>query len=110
MAAYFVCLYKKLHDKSKIEAYWAKAGPTMKGFAVKPLAGYTRFKVLEGDDTLLAVAMAEFASMDEATRWYESPAYAEVRKLRLAGADFLTFIVEGGFGSEADRMAMLSKA
>ena len=107
MAAYFVFLYKKLHDKSKIEAYWSRAGATMRGFAVKPLAGYTRFKVLEGDDTVLAVAIAEFASMEEGLRWYNSPEYTEVRKLRLAGADFLSLLVEGGFASPADRQAML---
>jgi uncharacterized protein (DUF1330 family) len=107
VAAYFVCLYKKLYDKSKIEAYWAKAGPTMKGYAVKPMAGYTRFKVLEGDDRILAVAMAEFASMEEGLRWYNSPEYTEVRKLRQAGADFITLMVEGGFASAADRQAML---
>ena len=107
MAAYFVCMYTRLHDKSQIEAYWARAGATMKGYAVKPMAGYTPFKVLEGGQSILAVAMAEFSSMEEGMRWYDSPEYTEVRKLRLAGAEFLTLIVEGGFASAVDRKAML---
>ena len=102
MPAYCVFILKNVKDRAKLDEYWAKAGPTMKGFSVKPLAAYTPFKVLEGSDSVKAVVLAEFPSMAEAQRWYDSPAYTEVRQHRLAGADFLTLLIDGGMARGSD--------
>lgn len=104
MPAYCLFILKNLKDRAQLDEYWAKAGPTMKGFGVKPLAAYTPFKVLEGSDTVKAVVVAEFPSMDDAQRWYDSPAYAEVRKHRLKGGDYLTILIDGGMAKGSDRL------
>ena len=101
MPAYCVFILKSVKDRAQLEEYWSKAGPTMKGFGVKPLGAYTPFKVLEGSDAVKAVVLAEFASMEEAQRWYDSPAYSAVRKHRLAGGDYLTLLIDGGMGKPA---------
>jgi uncharacterized protein (DUF1330 family) len=104
MAAYCVFILKSVKDRAKLDEYWAKAGPTMKGFGVKPLAAYTPFKLLEGNDAVKAVVLAEFPSMEEAQRWYDSPGYSEVRKHRLAGGEFLTLLLDGGLAKGSDRL------
>lgn len=96
MPAYCVFICKRVHDRSKLETYWANARKALAGHQAKMLAAYTNFEVIEGDDAMKAVAMAEFPSMEGAQSWYKSPAYADFRKLRLEGADFFSFIVDGG--------------
>ncbi len=95
MAAYLVFVMRDIKDRTELEAYWSKAGPTMKGVPIKPLAAYSTLKVLEGADTVNGVVLAEFPSMEAAQAWYDSPAYQAVRQHRLDGADFLTLLIDG---------------
>ena len=70
----------------------------------KPLVAYTTFEILEGDEGVLGVVLFEFSSMEEARRWYASPAYQEVKKRREGAANFDLILVEGGFVPAAERM------
>jgi uncharacterized protein (DUF1330 family) len=96
MPAYCVFIYKNLHDRSKMLEYWANARNSLAAYNVKMLSGYNQFEVMEGDDPVKAIAIAEFESMADAKAWYNSPGYAPYRKLRMEAADFLTIFVEGG--------------
>jgi hypothetical protein len=51
--------------------------------------------------------LVEFPSMESATRWYESPAYQEVRKYRIGAAEFEIVLVDGGLVEAKDRMPHL---
>ena len=95
MAAYIVFVLRDVRDRAKLEEYWSKVGPTMAGHVLKPLAAYAGCEVLEGTDTVNGAVIVEFPSMEAARAWYDSPGYREVRQHRLAGADFLTLLVEG---------------
>jgi uncharacterized protein (DUF1330 family) len=45
--------------------------------------------------------------MELATRWYESPAYQEVRKYRIGAAEFEIVLVESGLIEAEARMPHL---
>ena len=49
----------------------------------------------EGHHNMLRTIVVEFPSMDIATAWYQSPAYAALKKLRMSCSEGRAFIVEG---------------
>jgi len=101
MPAYLISLCRQVSDRKRLEAYWANVAPAFKGIQAKPLVAYTPFEVLEGDGDFQGVVLFEFASMEEARRWYSSEAYQEVKKLREGAADFDLLLVDGGVVSAA---------
>src|SRR4029077_3518509 len=48
------------------------------------------------------VVVAEFPSMEEAKRWYDSPGYVAVRQHRMRGAKYLGLLVNGGVTESID--------
>jgi uncharacterized protein (DUF1330 family) len=46
--------------------------------------------------------VAEFPSMEEAKRWYDSPGYVAVRQHRMRGAKYLGLLVDGGVTESID--------
>lgn len=94
MSAYIVFTREKTLDKAELDIYWQKVAATFAGHTVKLLAAYGRYEVLEGADTE-GVVIAEFATMDAAKAWYDSPAYKEVREHRFKGASYRGILVEG---------------
>jgi uncharacterized protein (DUF1330 family) len=93
MAAYLIAMCRGVSDRGRLEQYWAHSRPTFEGFDAKLLAVYTRIKPLEARDPVEGVVMVEFPSMEKAARWYESPAYQEVRKYRIGAAEFEIVLV-----------------
>jgi len=105
MPAYLISLCRDVTDRRHLEDYWANVAPAFKGFEAKPLVAYAPFEILEGaGGGVLGVVLFEFPSMDEARRWYTSPAYQEVKKLREGAANFDLILVEGGVVPAAERM------
>lgn len=94
MSAYAIFVRKRTIDQGEMDTYSATVAPTFEGHPVKILAAYGRFEVLEGPKIEGAV-VAEFPSMEAAKRWYDSPAYREVRKHRFKGAEYDVFLVDG---------------
>lgn len=94
MPAYAIFIRERLRDPKAIEAYDAKAGPSLDGHPVKVLAAYGRQELLEGAAHEGAVIL-EFPTMEAAKAWYHGPAYTEARQLRFQGADYRAFLVEG---------------
>ena len=58
MAAQFVFILQRVHDRAKLESYWARAGATFAGHSVKLLAGYSPVEVIEGQGPVLATVIA----------------------------------------------------
>ncbi len=104
MPAYLIAICRGVSDRARLEQYWAHSRPTFEGFDVKLLAVYTRVKPLEVRNPVEGVVMIEFPSMDEAMRWYESPAYQEVRRYRIGAAEFEIVLVDGGLVEGKGRM------
>ncbi|MFC3173922.1 DUF1330 domain-containing protein [Novosphingobium bradum] len=94
MPAFAVFIREETTDPAELALYRSKAGATMQGHPVTPLAAYGAIEVLEGPQIEGAVIL-QFPTMAEARAWYESPAYAEARAHRFAGAKFRAFLVEG---------------
>ncbi len=105
MPAYLISLCRDITDRKRLEDYWTNVKPAFEGFEAKPLVAYTPFEILEGAGGILGVVLFEFPSMDEARRWYTSPAYQELKKRREGGASFDLILVEGGVVPAADRMS-----
>jgi uncharacterized protein (DUF1330 family) len=101
MPAYLISLCRDVTDRTRLEEYWANVSPAFKNVLAKPFVAYTPFEVLEGDRGVQGVVLFEFSSMEDARRWYNSPTYQEVKKLREGAASFDLILVEGGVVSAA---------
>ena len=95
MAAYFVYICLEVVDRSELEIYWSKIGPTLEGYSVRPVAAYTPFEQLEGD-AVDGAAVVEFPSMEVAKDWYNSPGYRAIIHHRQQGARYIGLLMEGG--------------
>ncbi len=94
MAAYALFIREKLRDSKGIEAYNAKAGPSLGGHPVKVLAAYGAIQSIEGPPSE-GVVLLEFPTMAAAKAWYDGPAYRDARELRFKGADYRVLFFEG---------------
>jgi uncharacterized protein (DUF1330 family) len=94
MSAYIVFTRERLRDTAEMDIYAGKAGPTLSGHDGRPLAFYGRNETLEGAPIDGAVII-EFATIEAAKAWYDSPAYVDARLHRFKGADYRVFITEG---------------
>ncbi|HZE97955.1 MAG TPA: DUF1330 domain-containing protein [Planctomycetota bacterium] len=94
MSVYAIFVRERLRDPKVIEAYDAKAGPSLAGHPVKVLAAYGGQETLEGAPIQGAVIL-EFPTMQAAKAWYDGPAYRDARQLRFQGADYRVFFVQG---------------
>ena len=95
MAAYFVYICQEVVDRSELETYWSKIGPTLEGYGARSVAACTPFEQLEGD-AVDGAAVVEFPSMERAKAWYNSPAYRAIMHHRQQGARYIGLLMEGG--------------
>jgi uncharacterized protein (DUF1330 family) len=93
MAKGYVIINEDIKDPEGMKAYMALAGPTLAGATV--LVYDTNPQVVEGNQGATQTIVLEFPSVDEAKAWYNSDAYQEAVKLRLAAADCSGVIVSG---------------
>jgi uncharacterized protein (DUF1330 family) len=95
MAVYMIFCADEVKDREQLNAYSAAAGPTLGGITFKILAGTEEVQNIEGDWKPARVVMLEFPTREEALKWYESPAYAAVKGMRLAAAPGGAIMIEG---------------
>jgi uncharacterized protein (DUF1330 family) len=84
-------------DPTGIKEYGAKVVETL-----TPFNGHYHFVVrggktesLDGDTPPTGIVVIAFDSSEQARAWYNSPAYAAIRPIRLAAVKGRMFIVEG---------------
>ncbi|MGF6782252.1 DUF1330 domain-containing protein [Paraburkholderia sp. GAS334] len=94
MVAYVIFTREKTTKQTELDAYAQKAPAAAEGHNVSFLALYGKHEVLEGP-TMEGAAILQFPTIEEARRWYDSPAYREASTHRHAGAEYRVFIVEG---------------
>jgi uncharacterized protein (DUF1330 family) len=94
MAAYVIA-DSNVHDPKTMKAYGAKVGETLKKYGGKVLVAGPPADVKEGDWTPKRMIVLEFADVDAAQTWYNSPEYQEILPIRLSAADDNFLIVEG---------------
>ena len=83
------------HDQNMAKEYREKFGPALEKYGGKTLCAGPP-QVIEGSWKPTRVVILEFPSTDAFRKWYASPEYAPVLKLRLDGATTgTTVVVEG---------------
>ena len=95
--AYVISEADAITDPTGIKEYGAKVRETL-----APFEGHYHFVVrggktesLDGDAPPKAVVVIAFDTSEQAHAWYDSPAYAAIRPIRLAAVKGRMFIVEG---------------
>jgi len=104
MPAYLIYLCYSVNDRKELEKYWEVTQVTFRGQRMKIHAAYTPFEVLEGDDDVQGVVIAEFPSFEACKAWYDSPGYVDGRQHRIRGAKYLGMLVDGGDTPADERM------
>jgi uncharacterized protein (DUF1330 family) len=94
MAAYFVAEIE-VTDAEGYRPYAAQAGATVAQYGGKHLARGGKVELVEGEPEPQRVVITEFADIEAARRWYNSPEYQAILPIRLANSRGRTFIVEG---------------
>lgn len=90
----YVIFQETIHDEDGMNAYGAKAMPTIMQSA-KVLTVDESPAVLEGDWPAQRTVMLEFPSVEDAKAWYESADYQAAIPLRQAAADANVVILSG---------------
>jgi uncharacterized protein (DUF1330 family) len=94
MSAYWICVYRTVHDPDKVAAYAELAGPAIKAGGGRFLArGLPEATFEQGEETRTVVI--EFASVDAAVAVHDSAAYQEALDALGDGAERDLRIVRG---------------
>ena len=84
----------EVRDPATIQKYVAKLPETLAPFNHHYVVRGGKTQSLEGEPPKGIVIIA-FDSVEKAREWYESPAYAAIKPLRLSAATSRLFIAEG---------------
>ena len=95
MAVYMIFYQDEINDRDALNAYSAKAGPTIGVHKAIPRVVTEAAENIEGDWNPVRVVMLEFDSREAALGWYNSPEYTAVRGMRLAATKGAGILVEG---------------
>jgi uncharacterized protein (DUF1330 family) len=104
MPAYLVYVCHGVSDREAMEEYWPVTQVTFEGRHMQVHAAYTPFAVLEGDDEVYGVVIAEFPIYEACRAWYDGRGYVSARQHRLRGASYLGILVDGGYDPAKERM------
>ena len=94
MSAY-VIVYIEVQDPAAYETYEQAAPPSIAAFGGRYLARGGRTEVLEGAWTPKRLVILEFADVERARAWLDSPAYREARALRQKATRSNMVVIEG---------------
>lgn len=95
MAAYFIVDQFEVTDPETMKEYAKGVAASIDAHGGKILVRGGNFEVTEGDWTPRRVIVLEFADMDALKGWYNGPAYAELKGMRLASSRSNAIMVEG---------------
>ncbi|WCM88385.1 DUF1330 domain-containing protein [Acidovorax sp. NCPPB 3576] len=91
--AYYLSEFE-VTDVEGIKPYSAQVEATFKPFGGHYIARGGQVRSLEGEAGKRIVMIA-FPSLAQAQAWYDSPAYREIRPIRLRSATSRVYVVEG---------------
>lgn len=94
MSVYFI-VQGAVFDQDGLAEYGKLAGPSLKDVNVKALAVDNEVETIEGDWHGSRVVVLEFDNEESFRGWYNSPAYQEAVKLRVAATDSRSALVKG---------------
>ena len=91
----YVVVELEVTDPVRYEAYKKLAPPTIAAYGGKYLARGGQTEVLEGDWLPKRLVILEFASLEQARAWIDSPEYRPARELRQQSARTKMVLIEG---------------
>ena len=92
----YAIVTEEIIDQARYEGYGQKAMPTIMQYGGMPIVAYDNAEVLEGQWHGTRTIVVEFASVEAARRWYNSPEYQAIIGERHASTDS-NFVIVGGF-------------
>ncbi len=95
MAAYFIVDQLEVTDPDTMKTYAAGVGETIKAAGGKMLVRGGDHETVEGDYPHRRMIVIEFPDMAALKGWYDGPAYAGLKKMRLASSRGNAVMVEG---------------
>jgi uncharacterized protein (DUF1330 family) len=84
-----------ISDPEQYERYKAAVPSTLAAYGGRYIARGGELAILEGDWRPQRIVVLEFEDLEAATRWYDSPEYTEVKRLREGAATVQMVAVEG---------------
>lgn len=94
MKAYAVAHLRDVDFNEQIAEYLRKIDATLEPYGGRFLVHGGRIHPLEGEFDA-ALVVVEFPDLDSARRWYESPGYQAILRLRTDNSRGVAFLVEG---------------
>ena len=94
MPAYVIAAVNVTNPEAYAE-YAKLAPPAIQQHGGRYLARGGKLEVLEGAWPYARTVVVEFATLEQARKWYQSVEYQAARSKRLGAADFNMVIVEG---------------
>ena len=94
MPAYVIVDLQELTDIEKMGAYRPHGAAAVEKFGGRYLARGGKTDGLEGSWSSQRIAFLEFASLEQARAWYDSPEYVAARKIRDGAANMRMIAVE----------------
>ncbi len=91
----YVIVETDVHDPKQYEQYKAASPGAVAAGGGRFVARGGELAVLEGDWHPSRLVILEFPDIEAAKRWYESPEYAEARRLREGAATLRMVAVQG---------------
>ena len=82
MAAYCIFDILEITDKPKMAEYRRRVRATVEQYGGRYLVAGGDFDVVEGNWRPVFPVILEFPSLEQARRWYNSPEYQPLKKLR----------------------------
>lgn len=79
--AYVISAVEGFLDQGKLQRYGEVAGPAIEHFGGRFIISNTEPVVVEGESRTRHLSVVEFPSMEDAKAWYDSPEYAEARRI-----------------------------
>ena len=91
----YVIVETDIHDPEQYDRYRAASPGAVHAGGGRFVARGGELAVLEGDWDPSRLVILEFADLEAAKRWYESPEYEDAKRLREGAADLRMVAVQG---------------
>ena len=91
----YVIAETDVHDPEQFERYKTAAPDTIAAYGGRYVARGGELDVLEGDWSPPRLVILEFDDLEAAKRWYASPEYQEIKRLREGAATMRLVAVDG---------------
>ncbi|MGH9719891.1 MAG: DUF1330 domain-containing protein [Bryobacteraceae bacterium] len=95
MAAYLVVDIANIHDAATYADYRAQVSPGLEAAGGMYLARGGATEILEGEWAPDRLVIVRFQSMETARRWWKSPSYAALKRMRQRSTRTNMVLVEG---------------